>query len=166
MECVECGATFTSKRYDQRFCNIQHKNSYHQRLFSQRHASKYDAALQASSETDDLKREHERLKEQNESLKDSIRKYDKHISDKDKETDHWRDLLRIRDEEIERLKLERRVYQQEKTKKAHNLTRDHLERVLTSEIRRQFPNDTIIQEHIGAIRAFNASYINALVTSA
>jgi hypothetical protein len=44
------------------------------------------------------------------------------------------------------------------------LTREHLERVLTSEIRRQFPSDPHIQEHIGAIRSFNASYINALVT--
>ena len=48
-------------------------------------------------------------------------------------------------------------------KGAAHLTREHLERVLHGEIRRQFPNDPVVQEHIGAIRAFNASYINALV---
>jgi hypothetical protein len=41
-------------------------------------------------------------------------------------------------DEIERLKLDRRVYQQEKTKKAATFTSDHLERVLKQEMKRQF----------------------------
>jgi hypothetical protein len=116
MQCAECGASFVQSKPNQRFCGAAHSNKHRQKLFHQR---KLIVAQQVNGEElDSIKREHERLKEQNESLKDSIRKYDKHISDKDKEIDHWRDLLRIRDEEIERLKLERRAYQQEKTKKA------------------------------------------------
>ena len=68
-------------------------------------------------------------------------------------------------QEIERLKLERRVIDKTNINKRQHFAREHLERILTSEIKRQFPNDSIVQAHIDSIRHFCASYINALVAA-
>jgi hypothetical protein len=40
------------------------------------------------------------------SSKDSIKRHHDILDEKDKEIDHWRDLVRIRDKEIERLKFD------------------------------------------------------------
>jgi hypothetical protein len=183
MECAECGATFTSGRYDQRFCSTQHKNNYHQRLFYQRTQFKQRDYLIASNELDVLKEQNGALQNENDLLKTEIERLKQERLDRDEylkgiidrykgiadkreeEIERLEETIDIQKKEIDRLKLERRVYQQEKTKKASNLTREHLERVYTQELKRQFPNDVIVQEHIGAIRSFNASYINALVTA-
>jgi hypothetical protein len=68
MNCSECGATFTQYKATQRFCSAAHSNKYHQKKHRERTQAKHEAACQASSTSDDLKQELERLREQNESL--------------------------------------------------------------------------------------------------
>ena len=172
MKCAECGAPFTPKRYDQCFCCTQHKNNYHQRLFDKRAYDKRRDYLIASNDIDQLKQDNEALREQVDKLNKDIENWKevvrRHHNERD---DHLRkieerdDTITSQKKEIDRLKLERRVYEQERTKRHQSFSRDHLERVLTSEIKRQFPKDPTVQEHIGPIRHFAASYINALVTA-
>lgn len=181
--CDYCQSSYVAHRKDQRFCCASHNVMYYQNkrkvnnqtlihsLVAQQKTfdelKEENGALQ--KENDILKTEVDRLKiervDRDEYLKGIIDRY-KGIADKrEEEIDRLENTIIKQKGEIDRLKLERRVYDQEKTKRHQHFTRDHLERVLTSEIKRQFPNDVIVQEHIGAIRSFNASYINALVTA-
>jgi chromosome segregation ATPase len=172
MQCAECGATFVQYKSDQRFCCATHASKHRQRLFRRKQRAVEQVALQASSELDQLRRENERLREENEKWKNSIKQQHNTIDELGIKIDNRDGIIIERNKEIERLRLEILKHERSNAKHAENiklsketLTREHLERALTSEIRRQFPSDPHIQEHIGAIRSFNASYINALVTA-
>jgi chromosome segregation ATPase len=169
--CDYCGHSYVAHRRDQRFCCSSHNTMFYQKQKRDVTKAKIEAALQSSSDLDQLRQENERLrtendqlKEQKEQWKNSIIKHNERIGRLEEIIDKRDDTIKEREKEIERLKLEKRLFNQTSVKNAATLTREHLERVLTSEIRRQFPSDPHIQEHIGAIRSFNASYINALVT--
>ena len=166
MKCKECGATFTPYKADQLFCCAAHGSKYHQRAYRRRSQVKHEAALLVSTELDILKeqngalqKENEELKIQNEQWKESVRKYHRRVEQLEELIEKRDDTIISQKKEIEQLK------DQQKTKRTSDFKREHLERVLTSEIKRQFPNDTIIQTHVEAIRSFNASYINTLVTA-
>jgi chromosome segregation ATPase len=116
MQCAECGATFTQYKSDQRFCCEAHSNKHRQRLFR----SKRRAALQASSELDQLRQENEALRknirheqERFENMKDVIKKHDdiadKMIIEIDRQKEELKEkdvIIGNRNNEIERLKLE------------------------------------------------------------
>jgi chromosome segregation ATPase len=176
MRCFQCDTNFDPHQFDQNFCSAACSNRHHQKLYRQRAKSRkarlQSTVIQASSEIEQLKENNERLQEENEKLKEqneqwktSIIKHNERIGRLEEIIDKRDDTIKVRDQEIERLKLEKRLFNQTSVRNAATLTREHLERVLHSEIRRQFPSDTHIQEHIVAIRSFNASYINALVTA-
>jgi chromosome segregation ATPase len=175
MRCVQCDTAFDPHQFDQKFCSATCSNRHHQKVYRQRakssKASLQSTVIQASSELDQLKQENERLREENEKWKNSIKQQHNTIDELGIKIDNRDGIIIERNKEIERLRLEILKHERSNAKHAENiksskqtLTREHLERVLTSEIRRQFPSDPHIQEHIGAIRSFNASYINALVT--
>jgi FtsZ-binding cell division protein ZapB len=171
MICEECGASFIPYKSDQRFCCAAHNSKHRQKVYRQRTQVKHEAAVLASTEIDDLReqngalqKENDELRIQNEQWKESIKKHNERIGRLEEIIDKRDDTITIQKKEIERLKLERRVIDKTNTNKRQHFAREHLERVLTSEIKRQFPNDTLVQTHIVAIRSFNASYINALVT--
>ena len=171
MECKECGATFTPYKADQLFCCGSHASKHRQKAYRQRAQIKHAEALQATTEIDDLKQQNsalqieiDRLKEENEMWKESIKKHNERIGRLEEIIDKRDDTITSQKKEIERLKLERRVIdQQKRTKRTSDLTRSHLNAVLNKELRRQFPNSPETQAHIGAIRSFNAHYINAVV---
>jgi hypothetical protein len=165
MQCLECGGTFIQCKSDQRFCSAAHNSKYRQRLYRQRKNERANTLQTSFEEYDKYKEEHKIDNEHLESLRESIRRYHRRSEQLEEIIDKRDDTLKERDKEIERLKLEKRLFNQINVKTTTTFTREHLERVLTSEIRRQFPKDPEIQGHIGAIRAFNASYINALVTA-
>jgi hypothetical protein len=167
MECKECGVTFTPKRYDQRFCS----SNCRKRSFDKEKA--LQASPDASSELAEMKRENEALHQRIEKLKQEkldrdeylkgiINNYKEIADQRDLEIDRLEDTIRERNSELERLMKEKQVLM---NRPPAMLNRQHLQDVLNKELRSQFPKDPEIQAHIGAIRAFNASYINALVTA-
>jgi hypothetical protein len=159
IDCDHCHHRFTPRQANQRFCSPSHHAMHYQR-------KKKAAQLSLSSDIDTIKQENERLKEENERWKESLRRHNNIKDFLEEQTDRFSEQIKRKDTEIEQLKLERRVYNQRKVKRAAHFTRAHLELVLKSEIKRQFPNNEEMQTHIGAIQAFNASYIHALVTGA
>jgi cell division protein FtsB len=181
MQCAECGATFVPKRSDQRFCCAQHKNNYHQRAFYQKEKEKRSDYLTASFDIDTLKEENERLKDENELLKNDNERLNKGRLDRDDyfksiinryrdiadkreaEIERLEDTIKKKDAEIERLKLEKRFLNKEAITNRQKFTTDHMERVYKNELRRKFPNDALMKEHIEPIRSFMADYIHAMV---
>jgi FtsZ-binding cell division protein ZapB len=166
MNCAECGAIFVPKRHDQRFCSTQHANKHRQKSFQN---FRTKTLLTASNELDELKHEKERLQTEKEELR-------KNNEELEKQNKHWKEVIVIHhkqlddnaetierlENELERLRKEKQVLM---NRPQTMLNREHLQDVLNKELRSQFPKDPEIQAHIGAIRAFNASYINALVTT-
>jgi hypothetical protein len=166
MKCKECGATFTVKQTDQTFCCAAHRNKYHQRIHR---LKEKEALLTSSNDLDNLKQENDQLKKDSEALQ-------KDNEELAKQNQHWKGIIvrhrkQLDDnaETIERLENELMRLRKEKqvlmNRPTTMLNREHLQDVLNKELRTQFPKDPEIQAHIGAIRAFNASYINALVTA-
>jgi septal ring factor EnvC (AmiA/AmiB activator) len=166
MNCKECGATFAPRRTGQAFCSAAHSNNYHQRIHRQKEK---EAQLMASNELDTVKQENDQLKKDNEALR-------KELDELDKQSTRWKEVIvrhhkQLDDnaETIERLEHELERLRKEKkalvNRPQTKLNREHLQDVLNKELRRQFPKDPEVRNHIGAIRAFNASFINALVTA-
>jgi hypothetical protein len=159
MNCKECGAPFAPRRMDQRFCSASHGVTYCQKK------KRREALINASTEIDGLTLEIERLRveklQRDEYLKGIINRYKEIADQREAEIDRLEDTIKERNIEIERLKAEKKSVV---NRPATMLNRDHLQDVLNKELRRQFPKNSELQAHIGAIRAFNASYINALVT--
>jgi peptidoglycan hydrolase CwlO-like protein len=160
-------STFVPYKSDQRFCSAYHRVKYCAE--NKRKQALYNASMENNEELERLrddneryKNENDRLNDQLENLKESIKKYNDRIDRLEEIIDKRDGALKQRNEELERLRKEKKVLM---NRPATNLTRKHLQSVLNSEIRRQFPNDVDVQAHIVAIRSFNASSINALATS-
>jgi predicted nuclease with TOPRIM domain len=150
--CKECGATFIPVQNNQLFCSASH------RVKNCADKKRKEALINASNanneELERLKNENTTLQEQNDHWKDVIRRHHKQLDDQAA-------TIEKLENDLERLRKEKVVMNRPQTM----LNREHLQDVLNKELRRQFPKDPEIQAHIGAIRAFNASYINALVTT-
>lgn len=162
MNCKECGATFAVKYIGQTFCCAAHRNKYHQRMHRQKEKEKLGSYVRASNDIDTLKQENEALRseldeilKQNDHWKDVIRRHHKQLDDQAA-------TIEKLENDLERTRKEKKVLMNRPTT---TLNREHLQDVLNKELRAQFPKDPEIQTHIGAIRAFNASYINALVAA-
>jgi archaellum component FlaC len=148
--CKECGATFIPAQNNQLFCSASH------RVKNCADKKRKEALINASNvnneELERLKDENTRLQEQNDHWKDVIRRHHKQLDDNAA-------IIEKLENDPERLRKEKNVLM---NRPATTLNREYLQDV---QLRRQFPKDPELQTHIGAIRAFNASYINALVTA-
>jgi chromosome segregation ATPase len=152
LKCIECGATFVPVQKHQKFCCAYHRVKFCTK--EKKKAALYNASNANNEELERLKDENTKLQEQNDHWKEVIRRHHKQLDD------HAATIEKL-ENDLERLRKEKQVLMNRPTTM---LNRDHLQDVLNKELRRQFPKDPEIQAHIGAIRAFNASYINALVT--
>jgi chromosome segregation ATPase len=166
--CGMCEKPFHKWRPQQRFCSKPCKTKYH----NMKVQINTEALLNVSSEADDLKeqngrlqKDNELLRQENERWKDAIRRHHNERDNHLEKIEQLEDTIKERDKAIERLKTMERLLTFNHKDRHSTFTREHLETIFVKEIRRQFPNNAHIQEHIGAIRDFNASYINALVAA-
>jgi hypothetical protein len=111
--CDYCRQSYMARQKDQRFCSPSHNTMFYQNKKNERLEATIIAQQASSAELDQLKQENdslrienERLKKENDMWKESVKKHHDQIDNKDEEIDNWKDLVRIRDKEIERLKFD------------------------------------------------------------
>jgi hypothetical protein len=104
MQCAECGATFIQYKSDQRFCCDAHSSRHRQRLFRSKQRAVEQAALQSSSDVDQLRQENEALQkniryeqERFENMKDVIKKHDDIVDKMIIEIDRQKEELKEKD---------------------------------------------------------------------